>query len=457
METLGIKGMYNGNDYIIFNNSLIDINKDNDDILTEQNIKDIKKLKYFSTLPQYEQKSKEWLEQRKGYIGGSEAGSILGVNHYEPQYKYLEKKLDDNYQFINFEMVYHGNKHEDSAKHIYEALTNTHINEYGFIPAPDRNGKKAIFGASPDGIISEFKNDMRHKTNKVGRMIEIKCPARRKINMDLNAEIFDIIPKYYYPQVIQQLETCELQFCDFWQCNIQDYIIEKEYYKDVGDYDYLTAEGKLRGVLFQILPIEEFKDYSEVDLFDPAPKLKNKIYAHAKFIHPPTIIMTKQEKEEWIKKVQNQELSEIPDNLMENYKIKPGYFIHKIIYWHLVNARCLTIERNSDYFNDNYYIYETIWKYKKYFSDMLNYEKKRYLLNFIKYCDKNKKYVLSDNKDLKLSGKRTINKIVFYYIDKLYNYDLLANENKKIIEYNEKLQEMIKEEERLREMMENEN
>ena len=153
----GIKGMYEGKDYLIFNNSLIDNNKNKDDEIDEENLKNIEKLKYFSTMPQYEQKSKEWLEQRKGYIGGSEAGSLLGINKHESQYKYLERKLDENYTFINFEMVYHGNKHEDTAKHIYEALTNTHINEYGFIPAPDKNGKKSFYGASPDGIISEYK------------------------------------------------------------------------------------------------------------------------------------------------------------------------------------------------------------------------------------------------------------------------------------------------------------
>lgn len=446
----GIKGMYEGKDYLIFNNSLIDNNKNKDDEINEENLKNIEKLKYFSTMPQYEQKSKEWLEQRKGYIGGSEAGSLLGINKHEPQYKYLERKLDENYTFINFEMVYHGNKHEDTAKHIYEALTNTHINEYGFIPAPDKNGKKSFYGASPDGIISEYKNDLIHKTDKVGRMIEIKCPARRKINMDLNASLYDIIPKYYYPQVIQQLETCELKYCDFWQCNIKDYITEKDYENDIGSYDYLTKEGKLKGVLIQILPIYEFKDYTEEDLYDPNYKIQNKIYAHAKFIHPPKIILTKEEKLKWIDDVYNQN---IDPQFIENYKIKDGYKIHKVIYWHLVNARCLTIERNPQYFEDRFYIYETIWKYKKYFSDMMNYNKKKYLLHFIKYCDKNKKQVIKENKNLNIRGQKTINKIVMYYIDKLYNYDLNHPENEIFIKYEKRYNIMVQQEEKLNKML----
>lgn len=447
MCVFGIDGMYEGEDYIIFNNLLIDYKKNEDDELSQQNKEDIEKLKYFATLPQYEQKSKEWLEQRKGYIGGSEAGSLLGMNKHEPQYKYLERKIDDNYQFINFEMVYHGNKHEDTAKHIYEALTNTHVYEYGFIPGPSKNGIKTIFGASPDGIVSEYKNNLINKTNKVGRMLEIKCPARRKINMDLDAELFDIIPKYYYPQVIQQLETCELQYCDFWQCNIQDYVTEKHYYKDKypnNEFDYLNSEGKLRGVLFQLLPEHIFNEFSKEDLFDPTPKLRSKIYAHAKFIHPPTIIMTKKEKEEWMEKVQNQDLDNIPDNLMENYKIKDGYKIHKIIYWHLVNARCLSIERNKKFFNSHFYIYEVFWNYVKYFNDMLNYNKKKYLLAFIKYCDKNKQQVIYDNKNLNIKGKKTINKIIMFYVDQLYNYDLHDSINKIFIDYYGKYQNQIK-------------
>lgn len=437
MSTFNIPGMYEGEDYIIFNEELIDTNINNDDKLTKEHNKIKEQLKYFDSIPQYEQKSKEWLEQRKGYIGGSEAGSLLGMNKHETQYKYLERKIDENYQFINFEMVYHGNKHEDTAKLIYECLTNTHVNEYGFIPY-NGNDYKKIFGASPDGIVSEYKNDMIHKTNKIGRMVEIKCPARRNINMDLSASLFDIIPKYYYPQVIQQLETCNLNYCDFWQCNIVNYYTEKHYEKDKGKYDYLTKDNKLRGVLFQILPIYEFKDYTDEDLYDPTYKLANKIYAHAKFIHPYKLLMSEQEKEEWITKVKNQDLADIPNDLLQHYQIKPGYKIHKIIYWKLENARCLTIPKNSNFFSSHFYIYETIWQYKLYFSDMLNYEKKKYLLAFIKYCDKNKKTILKEQQNIlkgKYQGKLTINKVVMYYVNTLYKYPLEDKHNKIIVEY----------------------
>ena len=69
---------------------------------------------------------------------------------------------------------------------------------------------------------------------------------------------------------------------------------------------------------------------------------------------------------------------------------------------------------------------------------MLNYEKKKYLLAFIKYCDKNKKTVLKEQQNIlkgKYQGKLTINKVVMYYINTLYKYPLEDKHNKIIVEY----------------------
>jgi hypothetical protein len=52
--------------------------------------------------------------------------------------------------------------------------------------------------ASPDGITS------------TGRMIEIKCPMRRRIDPGH-------VPHHYYPQVQVQMEVCGLDSCYFCQ------------------------------------------------------------------------------------------------------------------------------------------------------------------------------------------------------------------------------------------------
>jgi putative phage-type endonuclease len=437
-----IKNLNYGKD-LIFNNSLIDKNYGKDDEITEEKYNKMKKkLDFYDALPQYEQKSINWLNQRRNYICGSEAGSVLGLNSHEDQYEYLLNKISENNKFINFELVYHGNKHEDDAKHVYEALTNTHVSEYGFIPGC-RNEKISIYGASPDGIVSCYKNDMVHKTNKIGRMLEIKCPARRKINMDLNAKIFDIIPLYYYPQVVQQLETCELDYCDFWQCDFKDYKSKKQFDNDKGAEDYLTQDGKFKGCLIQILPKNIFQEYLDNGTLNTNStenkfnNIYNKICAHAKFIHPSTILQTNKEREQWIKDVKNQTFDQ---NLAEFYKIKEGYFIHKVIYWKLVKARCYSIKRNQKYFNENFEIYQQLWNYKNYFCDIENVNKKDILINFIHYCQKHKKNTIEENKKLlNLNNKDCkLNTIIMQYVDYLYKYDIDDEKNKIIIEYAEK-------------------
>ena len=42
--------------------------------------------------------------------------------------------------------------------------------------------------------------------------------------MNPNADMFDVIPEYYYAQIQQQMETCDLDFTDFYQIKVEEYI-----------------------------------------------------------------------------------------------------------------------------------------------------------------------------------------------------------------------------------------
>ena len=92
-----------------------------------------------------------------------------------------------------------GIKYEDVAILIYENIYNTTINEFGLMT----NEKYINLGASPDGI------------SENGIMLEIKCPYSRKINGTISAQ--------YYYQIQGQLEVCELDECDFLECEIKDF------------------------------------------------------------------------------------------------------------------------------------------------------------------------------------------------------------------------------------------
>ena len=61
-------------------------------------------------------------------------------------------------------------------------------------------------------------------SDMVGRMLEIKCPLTRKIKTSGEVD-GEICPHYYYCQVQQQLECCDLEYCDFWQCSLQEFYL----------------------------------------------------------------------------------------------------------------------------------------------------------------------------------------------------------------------------------------
>lgn len=332
-----------------------------DDIIDDDSKKREELLDYWKSLEQYEQKSMDWLKQRSQYLGGSEAGAVLGVNHYEPQYKIIWKKLE-TIPFGDFTAVYHGNKYEDVAIMVYEWIFNIKVDEYGFLP--HRTIK--WMGASPDGITSSFKLDGIHKSNNNGIMIEIKCPTSRKINMNINANDFDIIPEYYYAQIQQQMETCDLNFTDFWQIKVEEYMNKEDFINDTSDYcPFKSKKGEFKGAVIQILPIKEFKG---IDLSMPDRKLKQKIYAHAKFLHQPRLNMSFEEIRQWIIDTRNGKYDDIQnENVLKHYKIRDDYCFHCVKWWKVVNGRCKRFKRNKDWINSNMKTYEKIWNYISFF------------------------------------------------------------------------------------------
>ena len=56
----------------------------------------------------------------------------------------------------------------------------------------------------------------------VGRLLEIKCPNKRKINTTGSLD-GDICPHYYFVQVQTQLYVTQMDECDFLQCQIEEY------------------------------------------------------------------------------------------------------------------------------------------------------------------------------------------------------------------------------------------
>jgi putative phage-type endonuclease len=206
----------------------------------------IPKVKALLDIPQPVQRSDEWFEMRKLRITASNASTLLPksqeicgeyvtryslqdsfvldpsktCNPYSNKLEYLKEKaglIKSNFS-SNFATDW-GQKYEPIATNVYSLLKGTEVIDFGLLP------HKTItwLGASPDGITPD------------GVMLEIKCPARRKIT--------GIPTFYYWIQVQIQLEVCDLDTCDFFECEFVEYLTFDELIDDTLEDNPIFFKG----------------------------------------------------------------------------------------------------------------------------------------------------------------------------------------------------------------------
>lgn len=192
-----------------------------------------RKVKYLLKKPQPAQRSKEWYLLRHTRCTASEVASCLKLSeevckiyvdtynipkfkyndakclsHYDTEQEYIIKKCRAFYGenvFIDSIYTLWGKKYEEIATRLYRNEYKTKVIEFGFITHP----RLKWLGASPDGITPD------------GVMLEIKCPYSRKIDSN-------IPPIHYWCQMQVQMETVDLDECDFLECEIKE-LTEQEY------------------------------------------------------------------------------------------------------------------------------------------------------------------------------------------------------------------------------------
>lgn len=331
-----------------------------------------------------EQRTPEWFAMRDKKITASDGGCVVGVNKHEKTYNFIVKKLDPP-PFKSNKFCYHGTKLEEIATMVYEYRMNVKVDEFGLM------GHSTIdfLGASPDGIVSRYKLDKKHKTKYVGRMLEIKCPLSRKINK--TGEIYNhICPAYYWVQVQQQLECCDLEECDFWQCDIKEYKTREEFMRDTDPNEPFRSKkvGLEKGCLIQLIPIEmvekskrSYKDYDEV------------VWNSSKFLYPPKIEMTPYQCDNWIanimSKLHNTEfkngVAKLDSKNHVNFNPKK-YAFDKVIYWYINDSHNVTIQRDREWFKKHYEVYKKIWGYVTFFRN--NEDKKKLFLDYVNSLNK---------------------------------------------------------------------
>ena len=353
-----------------------------DDVLDDDALERVRIFRELAKIPVDEQCSPAWFKARESRITASDIGTVLGDNKHSAAYEFILKKVAGG-AFPGNEFTYHGKKYEKIATMIYEYRMNVQVHEFGMICHPDHY----FLGASPDGIVNEYKNDGKHKTKHVGRMLEIKCPYRRKINTD--GEIKDhICPIYYWDQVQLQLECCNLEECDFWQCNIYEYPSRDKFLEDTDlSEPFRSKETKLeKGCVIQLLKKnkagESINNYNET------------VYNNSSFIYPDKVEMSPYDIDIWIAN----KMEEIRNS--EDYK---EYYVDRIIYWRLNNAHSCTIIREKDWFTSRLPAMKKIWNYVEFFRE--NPDLFKLLQQFVdSMAKKNKNEIMNKIEDLYNSG-----------------------------------------------------
>jgi len=295
------------------------------------------KVDYIKNVPQPEQRTKAWFDMRNNMITASSAATALSENPYEKVEGFIMEKVFGR-EFMDNEFVHHGKKYESIATKLYEHLKNARVDEYGLIQHP----KISFLGASPDGICSKYTLDGDINLKNYGRMLEIKCPYRRKINM--KGEIDDTIcPHYYWIQIQLQLECCDLEYCDFWQCEIKEYT-DVETWMLPEKMNHRCEQDELSGIKDEWT--YGFVVQYKMDNYVKRNSTDKEVFC-SKYLYPENLLGNYHEKVQLANEMKKQEI--------------PGYTFDQILYWRIVNSHCCEIKRERKWFEEKYPIFKEVW------------------------------------------------------------------------------------------------
>jgi hypothetical protein len=288
----------------------------------EKNILHIsEKITALKNLPQPKQKTTEWYGLRYNLITASNIWKSLSSEAQRNSLIFEKCKPLNMYQAVNSstntESAFHwGIKYEPLTVMVYEHTFQTSIDDFGCI----RHPKYDFIGASPDGINTDLSNKERF-----GRMLEIK-------NI-VNREITGIPKEEYWVQTQVQMETCDLDECDFVETRFKEYANEQEFYADEGR-DY-------KGVILYFTT--RTTNMSREHLAENLSVVNTPIYKYM----PLDIPLDKDSVNAWIQNVR----------MLHNNEL----ILFTTLYWYLDEFSCVLIPRNRAWFQAAVPIIQETW------------------------------------------------------------------------------------------------
>lgn len=284
---------------------------------------DAGKLKRLLALEKVEQRTEAWYALRKSMITASDWAAVLGKGKSSSKNDVVLKKCGQGVPFRGNIFTEWGVKYEPVATRLYELRNKLTIHEFGVL----RHPKYSFLGASPDGI-SPF-----------GVMLEIKCPYTRKIT--------GVVPPYYWVQIQGQLEVCDLQYCDFLECQIEEYMGGIDEYEDdtevnpparVYDVDSsLQKKFKHKDVFLRTK--DGFEKGATVTYVDQD---GNKHYFYSE------LGVSRKEFDRWYKK--------------HKKDVDPRWTETKVSFWRFLKISCVRVERDKCWFEEALPKLIEVWK-----------------------------------------------------------------------------------------------
>lgn len=259
------------------------------------------------------QRTDEWYKFRHNIITASNIWKVFGseaqcnsliFEKCQP----LEPVATDTYINTNSPMHW-GNKYEPVSVMLYEHLYKTTVGEFGCI----RHPTYSCIGASPDGI------NIDPLSTRYGRMLEIK-------NI-VNREITGIPKDEYWIQMQLQMETCDLDECDFLETRFKQYESREQFYADEFIYEH-------RGVILYF--VHKVNDLANIC---------NK----PQYMYMPMDIPLEEDSvDDWIQSVREE--------------LREHASLYEIQYWYLEEMSCVLVKRNRMWFESSVAKILDTWK-----------------------------------------------------------------------------------------------
>lgn len=308
------------------------------------------KIQKLLAIPQPEQKSQAWLDQRQSFITASVFGEACGMKGPAAMVSLLLDKISyGKYApFSGNRATQWGEKYENIANAIYAYRNKCDMYEFGMIPHPVHY----FLGASTDGISSAKPTPERALLGISSELIniEIKCPFSRIIT--------GVTPKAYWAQTQLQMNVLDLDTTHFLECRFIEYPSFEAFFCDFEWYEE-DKEAPLEGAQISFRDPPATGHHLEKGLmFEVIDHKQTNLRGHPKTIYmhsPVALYRDKTGLMDWY------------HTTLKSILTSENLIYVRVIPWHLSRLSCVEIKRDKEWFAHQIPKVTEFWKDVEYY------------------------------------------------------------------------------------------